>query len=357
MNLNTDNLLTAFPQMPKSFENKIDYSLSNLNRNRNINIKRKFVVVFASMVLIIFSIIGVSEGLKLGLLDFLFNKNEAPENVVELLQSDLAYAKINDVELTASECLYDGATIKFVININTKINEMLTDVDVNDYDSSFNKELRDNNIILQGGLDWFSINDTDYSMTNLSTQEIIADNNKNGSAIAYFEIYTNDTNINIPEDSFSLGIPVAQKGKTDTMKMILPIKVINNSQIKELKADDVYLEYGKISNVYARLSPLKTYLGIKMEFYSCAENEDCQDTINAWSEFALVDKEGKILGGKGDVVSSGDNVDDKGTRRIMLEYQYEPLETYPDELYIAPVEYNGIELESNMDREIKLIGG
>ena len=139
--------------------------------------------------------------------------------------------------------------------------------------------------------------------------------------------------------------------------MILPIKVINNSQIKELKADDVYLEYGKISNVYARLSPLKTYLGIKMEFYSCAENEDCQDTINAWSEFALVDKEGKILGGKGDVVSSGDNVDDKGTRRIMLEYQYEPLETYPDELYIAPVEYNGIELESNMDREIKLIGG
>ncbi|NMD38333.1 MAG: hypothetical protein GYA87_06625, partial [Christensenellaceae bacterium] len=233
------------------------------------------------------------------------------------------------------------------------------DYDIGNFNSKFNQELNKNNVTLQYGLDWFNLDKKHYAMTNNSSQVIVPDTTQKGAAIAYFEIYTIDNTINIPDDNFNLDIPVAIDGKGKAKQMTIPIKLINNGQIKKYHGEDKYLDYGKIYNIDAKISPLKIYLSLKMDFYECADNDDCQNIINYWREFALVDKYGNIYGYSGNVVSSGYFVDDNGTTHITKEIQYYPAENYPNELYIAPVGYfgNENELTSNIDMAIKLIGG
>ena len=356
MNLTREYLLSAYPDGSEVFDNAVERTLNRIRfeaalesqRAGHIQIKRILSWGLA-LLLLLAGVFGIAEGVRRGVFDFLLGREGVLPEATDLALSDTAFMQAGDTEIRVTESVFDGATLRFVMSIMCKgMDRPITEEELWDMESEFGQYLQKDGVIALGSFDWFTVDGVEYSMTSGSGGENVAGNG-NGEALIYFELkLTSTEGIDVPEGDFTVGLPVlsyAIKNLRDGVsreeaQMFLPVKRLPMESIRDIAPKEPRpMGSGTVTVLEARLSPIKVYITLRVDFPADTDLAESVPAIAQWGEFALVDAKGQEICPPGGYVWGwgvpADETD--GQRHLWMQGEFYPAESYPDEIYLAPI--------------------
>ena len=374
MDLTREKLLSAFPKDSAIFDMAVDRALSrigfeaSLARRMPPRPKLKPLLGWGlALLLLLAGVLGVAEGIRLGIFDFLIGAQDALPEAKDLGRKDTSALQVGGTRLQITESLFDGATLRFVMSVTCLgLDHPLRDQELWNPDSGFNKQLAKDGVIALGSFDWFTLDGVEYSMTGGSGGETVPGTG-NGEALIYFELkLTSTEGVRVPEGDFTVGVPVRQYAMRDLIpgvsreeaQMFIPVTRIPVASIRDVAPKDPQpMGKGTLTITEARLSPIKAYTTLRLDFAPEVPLEECEPLISAWGDYSLVDQNGEVLTPGGLVWGWGlpqGETDD--ARHLFMQGEFPPASSYPDQLFLAPLSYgeNG-EPMGQMDMAVELL--
>ena len=356
MNLTREYLLSAYPDTSEVFDNAVERTLNRIRfeaalesrRAGHIQIKRILGWGLA-LLLLLAGVLGIAEGVRRGVFDFLLGREGVLPEAADLALNDTATMQVGDTEIRITESVFDGATLRFVMSIVCKdMDRPVEEEELWDMESEFGQYLQKDGVIALGSFDWFTVDGVEYSMTSGSGGENVAGSG-NGEALIYFELkLTSTEGIEVPEGDFTVGLPVlsyAIKNLRDGVsreeaQMLLPVKRLPMESIRDIAPKEPQpMGSGTVTVLEARLSPIKVYITLRVDFPEDTDLAESIPAITQWGEFTLVDAQGQEICPPGGYVWGwgvpADETDEQ--RHLWMQGEFYPAESYPDEIYLAPI--------------------
>lgn len=366
---NQDEMLSAFPKDSAIFNDAVDSALRQIHREAALErqaaaprqIKRALAWGLAAALLLA-GALGIAEGIRLGVFDFLPGRSDVLPQATELVQRDLAEMRVGHTTLRATEAVYDGAAVRFVLSVsNDTIDRPLTMEEAQGRDGAFAAALRADGVTALYSFDWFTIDGARHSMTGGSHGETAA-GAENGEVLIYFELLLRESageRISAPTSDFTLGVPVRTADTQEAQQLFIPVKRMAENLFRSVIPDTPTV-FGEGEAAYtvtvtdARLSPIRSAVELRVDVPDTLDEDAAWECIRPWYAIALVDETGAEIG-QAATTSYGlptDETDD--ARHFMIRIEVTPVETYPDALFVAPMDYdeNG-DWRADMSRAIQ----
>ncbi len=370
MMLNKEHMLSAFPKDSTFFDSAVDRTLRQIHQEAALERKTvagrslKQVTSWAlGFALLLIGVLGIAEGVRLGVFDFLLGQEDTLPQATQLVQSELAHMHVGHTDLRVTEAVYDGTAVRFLMSVtNDTIHRPLADNEL-DGDGEMGAALAADGVTALASFDWFTIDGVEYVMTGGSRGENVAGEN-DGEALVYFELLLSQDEgepIPAPTTDFMLGVPVRIGDSLETQQLFIPVKLVAADLLRDLApaapaafvvGDSRYT----VTVTEAKLSPIRNAVELRVDVPDAVEEDAAQDCLNQWHTIALVDETGMELG-NGTVIYDGlplGETDD--LRHFMIRMEFAPLESYPNRLFVAPMGYEGESgtWGANMDLAIEL---
>ncbi len=374
MELSREYLLSAYPESSEVFDIAVERTLDRIRfeaalereKTRRVQVKRILGWGFA-LLLLLAGVLGVAEGIRRGVFDFLWGREHVLPEATELAKKDTVSLLVGDTLLKVTDSVFDGATLRFVMSVQClNLEKPLAEEEMWDPESEFWKQLQKDGVIALGSFDWFTVDGVEYTMTSGSGGEN-AVGPGNGEALIYFELkLTSTEGVEVPAGDFTVGLPVRQyelPGFREGVprmesQMFLPVARLPMESIRDVApVGPQPLGPGTATIIEARLSPIKVYTTLRIDFPATVPQAEAKAYIDAWGDYGLVDKEG------GEVCPSSGMVWGWGTppgetdesRHLWMQSEFPPAASYPDELYLAPIHTDPEgQRQGDMDKAVKL---
>lgn len=357
MKLNRETMASAFPQDSMLFDEAVDRTLKQIH---NQAVREPYAAPRPRMrrvlgwslacVLTLLAMFGVAEGVRRGVFDFLWQRSDALPQATELVQTVPAEMTVGHTTLRINDAVYDGAAVRFVMSVsNDTVDRPLTDGEPYG-DGEFGKAIAKDGVTAPYGFDWFTLDGTEYSMTGGSGGENAA-GESNGEALIYFELVLTESEgeqIAAPTRDFVLGVPVKAGKNHEEKQMLIPVKYVAANLLEDITPDEpvtCHTENGAytITVTSAKLSPIRNRVTLRVDVSDAMSEEAAWEVISPWYDIALVDEHGEEIGTP-ELESYGlpmNETDD--ARHFCISITVAPRETYPDNLFVAPVGFYGAE--------------
>lgn len=367
--LDREQMLSAFPKDSALFDAAVDAALrqihnqSALEQQRAQQLRMRRVLGWAlAGALLLAGAFGVAEGVRRGVFDFLWQRDTALPQATELVQQDIAERTVGHTTVRATEAVYDGATVRFVLSItNDTVHHIVTEDELHGDiygDGDMGRALAEDGVTALGSFDWFTIDGTEYSMTGDSSQQNVASESE-GEVLVYFELLLSHSEgkpVAVPDGDFTLGIPVFG-GQADS-QLHIPIRRLSQNLLRDITpvapttfgtGDGAYT----VTVTQARLSPIRNAVELRVDVPDTASDDAAWEAIGAWYDIALVDEQGAEIGASernywGMPVGETDEL-----RHFIIRIDVAPQESYPDRLFVAPLGDDGADMrhaiELNME--------
>ena len=367
---NQDEMLSAFPKDSAIFNAAVDSALRQIHREaaleRQANAPRQIKRALAwglAAALLLAGALGIAEGIRLGVFDFLLGRSDALPQATELIQQDVAEMRVGHTTLRAVETVYDGAAVRFVLSVsNDTVDRPITIQEARGGDGDFAAALRADGVTALYGFDWFTIDGVRHSMTGGSHGETAA-GAENGEALVYFELLLRESageRIDVPAGDFTLGVPVRAADPQEAQQLFIPVRRVAENLFRSvIPASPTVFGEGEeaytVTVTEARLSPIRNAVELRVDVPDAMDEDAAWERIRPWYAIALVDESGAEIG-QADTCSFGLPTDETDeARHFTIRIEVTPVETYPDALFVAPMDYdeNG-EWRADMSRAIQL---
>jgi hypothetical protein len=368
MSANRDEMLSAFPKDSVTFDNAVDRALNRIHfeaalereTKRRMSYRRILGWALAA-VLLILGAIGIAEGVRLGVFDFLIKGDKVLPQATELTQSDPAEMTLGHTTLRVTEAVYDGQAIRFVMSVrNDTIDRPLTE-DEAFGDGDFGEAVAADGVTALYSFDWFTLDGERFGMTGGSGGENVAGTD-DGEALIYFELLLTESEgrtIVAPTEDFTLGIPVKTADDWEDQQMLIPIRYAAADLLRDV-TPTAPAAFGEGDNACtvtvteAKLSPVRNTVELRVDVPDTVSEDAAAANVGPWYTVALVDEQGQALG---DDVSSYYGLPAGETdeaRHFYIHIEFSPLESYPDRVFVAPVETTDGVQETDMDLAVEL---
>lgn len=365
MMLDQKQMLSAFPKSSALFDSAVDQALRRIHNEaaleRQAANRRQFKRVLAwglGFVLLLAGALGIAEGVRRGVFDFLLGREATLPQATELAQQDLAEMRVGNTTLRVTEAVYDGAAVRFVMSVkNDRIQRPVTLQEVGGNGGAFAGALQADGVTALYSFDWFTIDGIKHAMTGGSGGQTLAGEN-DGEALIYFELLLGEREG--PTGDFTLGIPVCAADTQESRQLFIPVKTVAANLLCDI-APDMPAIFGEGEAAYtvtvteAKLSPIRNVVELRVDVPDTMDENAAWDRISPWYALALVDENGAEIG-QAETICCGlptDESDD--ARHFMIRIEVTPVEAYPDKLFAAPMGYDADgEQQADMSRAIEL---
>ncbi len=341
--LDSEWLGSAFPEHSAVFDLAVDRTLNRIHTQaelerqmaRKTQLRRVGGWALAGL-LALAGVLGVAEGARLGVFDFLLGREDVLPQADELVRKDAAAMRIGQTELAATETVFDGAALRITLSVRRPdIGRPLTAEDL-DADGDFARALADDGVTALGGFDWFTVDGIKYGMTAGSGGETVT-GKQDGEAAVYFELRFADTPL--PDKDFTVGLPLGGNGAE---LLNIPIVRASTAAVRDATpAEPFAVGGGTLTVLKAALSPIRTYVTIRLDFPESVGEEAAQPYLDAWRSYCLADAQGnaacELDEPYGDGLPAGETDD---ARHLWVQAEGAPVKDAPETLYLAPIAYD-----------------
>lgn len=363
-----EKLLDAFPMRSILFDEAVDRALERVHneavlatrRGRQMHFRRMLSWGLA-LLLLLAGALGVAEGVRRGVFDFIPYGEDALPEVTELIRQNIASMHVGQTELTVTEAIFDGSTLRFVMSVRCPaIERPLSRAELWEADGEFSNKLSQDGVTAMGGFDWFLLNGCELTMTSGSGGEY-APGEENGEALICFEL--NLSEVVIPEKDLTISLPVGRDmhAGEERILMDIPVERVPLESIRDLTPMTTFpMRGGELTVLSAKLSPIRVYLSIRLDFSDEVPEDDVYHSIAAWQSFALVDADGREVCPRTSTEGSGLPVGETDSERhLWASCQATPAESYPERLFLAPVGFYAPDGEwgADMSMAVELTSG
>ena len=340
-----DRMEGAFPQRTARFDAAIDAALAQVHAQaaqsgrkarRGAMLRRPALAWALAACLLLAGTLGVAEGARRGVFDFLWGAQDVLPEAGKLARQDTAHLTLGNTELTVTESAYDGATLRFVLSVRCpEIGEKLTRAQLEDEQGTFLRALSRDGVSAMYSFDWFTLNGEEWSMTGGSGGETVP-GEQNGEALMYFEL--NLTEINVPEGDIEIGLPVGRDAQGQRVMLTIPAQAPTLDSVRDVTPQETFaIGGGTLTVVSARLSPMGAYATVRLDFPAGAE-EDAASAILAWQDYTFVDAQGNAVCPYTAKESWGlPQGETDAALHFEASIRCKASESYPDALYLAPM--------------------
>jgi hypothetical protein len=332
MTISRDLLLRAYPPAPPQVNARIDETLAALHREgsrlppRRYATRLRFGTVLVAL-LILLAAIGVAAGIHFGVFDFMeqfFGQTGMLPQAGELVQTDLATLETEHTAITLTQAVYDGGNLRVVYSTRVKgATAPITSEELNDGTSAFRAALAADGVS-PWGCDWFSIDGTEYAMTNGSTGAALP-GAENGEALCYMDIYLASSGI-VPKGDFKVSLPIIRRGRGEVTTLDFTVKADGAASIQP----PVRAKGATITVLSASLSPVRAYVNLRTERNEGVSPLEFELLLADWGDAMLVDAQGNPLAALSEFFVSAQEEGESA------EYSFTFLPTGAGEAYIAP---------------------
>ncbi len=366
--LSREQMLAAFPKDSAIFNDAVDSALRQIHNEaaleRQAAAHRQIKRVLAwglAAVLLLAGAFGIAEGVRLGVFDFLLGRDTPLPQAKELVQQDLAEMRVGHTTLRATEAVYDGAAVRFVISVsNDTIDHPVAAEEAGG--GEFAAALNADGVTALYGFDWFTIDGIKHSMTGGSHGDRAA-GEENDEVIVYFELLLSEGEagrISPPASDFTLGVPVRDADTVEAQQLFIPVKVVAANLLRSI-IPDAPTRFGEGETAYtvtvtdAKLSPIRNALELRVDVPDTLDEDAAWELISPWHAVALVDENGAEVGQAEASYYGLPRGESDEARHFNIRIEVTPVEGYPDALFAAPMDYdeNG-DWRADMSRAIKL---
>ncbi|MEG2603661.1 MAG: hypothetical protein RSB91_01930 [Clostridia bacterium] len=353
MNLTHEQMLTAFPKSSDLFDGAVDRALNRIHveaalvRETKGHASYKRIIGWAlAGALLLAGALGIAEGVRLGVFDFLLVREDLLPQANELTQTDLASMTVGHTTLRVTEAIYDGATIRLVMSVqNDTIHRPLTEEEV--YGSGeFGDALAVDGVIAQHSFDWFTIDGKEHSITGGSGGQNAVGTSP-GEAVIYFELLLTESEgeqIDAPTKNFTLGLPVKIADTQQDMQMLIPIRYVAANLLRNV-TPAAPITFGDENHTVtvtdARLSPIRNVVELRVDVPAAVSDDAAWEYIQPWYCISLLNKHGQELGKTSTSYYGLPTGETDDARHFCIRSEVTPQESYPDGLYIAPMGFYG----------------
>lgn len=355
MDLTREKLLSAFPKDSPIFDMAVDRALSRIRFEASLRRlqppRLKPILSWGlALLLLLAGVLGVAEGIRLGIFDFLIGAQDTLPEAKDLSRTDTSFLQVGGTQLRITESLFDGATLRFVMSVACQeIDHPLSEDELWNQESAFGKQLAKDGVIALGSFDWFTVDGVEYSMTGGSGGENVPGSG-NGEALIYFELkLTSTEGVEVPEGDFTVGVPVRQYAMRDLVpgvsreeaQMFIPVTRIPMESIADVAPKGPQpMGKGTLTVTEARLSPIKVYTTFRLDFPAEVPQEECEPFMTAWGDYSLVDETGQVVMPGGLVWGWGlPQGETDETRHLVMQGEFPPAAAYPERIFLAPMGY------------------
>lgn len=350
-----DEMLSAFPKDSAVFNAAVDNALRQIHREaaleRQANAPRQIKRALAwglMAALLLAGAFGIAEGIRLGVFDFLLGRSDALPRATELVQQDVAEMRVGHTTLRATEAVYDGAALRFVLSVsNDTIDRPITEEEANGGDGEFTAALRADGVTALYSFDWFTIDGVRHSITGGSHGETTA-GAENGEALVYFELLLTESAgepVTAPAGDFTLGVPVRTADTQEAQQLFIPVKRVAENLFRGVSpASPTIFGEGEaaytVTVTHARLSPIRSAVELRVDVPDAMDEDAAWECIRPWYAIALVDETGAEVGQASTSAHGLPTDETDEARHFMIRIEVTPVETYPDALFVAPMDYD-----------------
>ena len=361
---NAQRLERAFPVQPKEFDFAVRKALEEIQLMQKKHVRRTAILIVALCLALTGSALAI--GQSIGVFNF-FSGSMTEEYLAvqpqayELVRHDVASYDFEHVTVTIKEAVYDGEMLRTVISIRDRA--ATAPIKANDeygYMDDYVFEAADKDNIRWQIMDWLYI---DGESVCPEGEAGVVCGEENGEVLQYIQTYIDRSTLG---DTFTVGFPLV---KPDTADGRMPVDE-NGRKIdptpKELtftlSASNLtgvtYLDlpeskdYGDYTATITKaiISPIRVYLNVDFQMKDGAP-ADIADTIEQrWFSAQVVDKDGKELLVSADTGFGGPYGDRTG---CVLYGKFLTAESYPDTIYLAPVDENGVIMDMAIELKVR----
>ncbi len=370
MSVSRDEMLSAFPKDSPLFDKAVDQALDRIHfeaapeREKQPRRSRKRILGWAlAGVLLILGALGIAEGVRLGVFDFLIGRDKVLPQATELTQSDLAEMTVGNTTLRVTEAVYDGQAVRFVMSVqNDTVSRPLTEEEAYG-DGAFGEALAADGVTALYSFDWFTLDGEVFGMTGGSGGQN-AVGTDDGEALIYFELLLTESEgkrIAAPTQDFTLGVPVKAADTLEEQQMLIPVRYVAANLLRDVtptapatfgEGDDSYT----VTVIEAKLSPICNTVELRVDVPDTMNAETALACIRPWYSIGLVNEQGQVLGDRATSYYGLPAGETDETRHFVIRIEVTPLESYPDRMFVAPTGDYGADgvQETDMSLAIEL---
>lgn len=357
MNTQEENariLERAFPVPPENFDFAVRKALEEVQSMQKKHVRRTAILIAVLVLAVTGSALAI--GQSIGVFNFFTGMISddylsVQPDAYDLVKHDLASYDFEHVTVSIKEAVYDGEMLRVVIS--TRDRAATAPFKANDeygYLDNFVFEAADKDNIRWNIMDWMYIDGKDVCPEG-ETGAICGE--ENGEVLQYIQTYIDRSTLG---DTFTVGFPLVKPGTPDGRRE----KDENGNFIdptpKELtftlSAADLkgvtYLDKPAPKDLgdytatvtKAIISPIRVYLDIRFDAKEGAPTDIAETLEKRWFNAAVVDKDGNRILRSADSGFGTPYGDTETYGTASLLGKYLTAQTYPDTLYIAPVDDN-----------------
>ena len=333
MNWNSERMRGAFPQTPEPVKRRMAMTLAQIHREAATlppkRCARRLSLPAVALLIVALVTAAVATGAHFGVFDFmtkLLGTSGVLPEARELVQQNLGSLELAHTTLNVDEAVYDGGALHVVYSITLRgATAPLTEQDAEDPQSVFNRAIAADRALTM--CDSFWLNGTEHSMTNGSFGDTMpgADN---GELLCYLSIQLASAGI-VPDGDFTVRLPLAGGGGA-YQTLDFTVKADANHRQPVV----LYGEQATVTLQSAFLSPVRTYVGIRVEINADVPKPQADGIITDWAEAEMVDAQGNELAGLIERVLQN------MTSGMRAEYSYVFPPVEAAEAYLAPTYIN-----------------
>lgn len=370
MNLDKRTMLSAFPENLSLFDEAVDKTLYLIHQEAAAAWRRpgpvparRILSWGLALLLVLAGALGIAEGVRRGVFDFLFAPQAVLPEAADLARTDTAVLRAGETEIRITESVFDGTTLRFVMSVRClNVDQPLTEEDLWDPEGAYLRQLEQDGVTALGSFDWFTVEGQRHTMTS-GSGGTIAVGEEAGEALCYFElkVLSEDApQILLPEGDFTVGVPVlryAMRGDTEGLspeeaQIQMPVTRVPLDSIRDMTpVTELPMGKGTLTVLEARMSPIRMYTTLRVDFDDEVAAEDAKPYIEAWADYVPVDENGGILG-SGSVWGWGLPMGEEDAQRhLWMQGEFEPIEGNPQKVYLAPVGWYGENGDWGVDME------
>ena len=348
---NKELLESAFPEKPVQFDFAVRKALEEVQNMQKKHVRRTFaLVVFLSLALI-GSALAITNAV--GVLNF-FDRTLPDEyqtvqkDAYSLVKSDIASYDFEHVTVSVKEAIYDGEMLRVVVSIRDRA----ATAPFEDSDALMNGQISfeaaEKDRINWSIMDWLYI---DGKSVCPEGETGLRAGTENGEVLQYIQTYVDKSTVG---DSFTVSLPLQRPEgryeKDENGELIDPTPKELTFTLSSTNLPGVtYLKTGQTRSYdsysatveKALISPLRVYVNVRFDAMPGAPDNIQEEIERIWFVPAVTDKDGNILLTEADSsvgVPYGD-AEKYGTTTVFAKYLTR--ESYPDELFLAPLDENG----------------
>lgn len=323
MKLEREQMLRAYPEMPREVQTRMDSTLLRLHAQGRRAPTRRLSLALAAL-LVMLAATGVATGAHFGVLDFLserFGQNALPE-ARELVQTPEASLALANTSVALEEAVYDYGRLRLVYSVKPNAGVPVTETALMDEKSALVQAIAQDGVSLTGG-DWLRIDGEELVMPGDSFSDYAVDEEQ-GAVLCYMDIELGAWEL-APQGSFAVSLPVTlpQSG-SQTLDFTVAAKAISEPAMR--------LDAGAVRATVESFtpSPISTYVRLTLERAAGASDSDYENALADWRDAKLTDGEGHVLAEAGDVMT----VAETEGQAVTLNFAFPPVDA--GEIWFAP---------------------